>query len=1109
MNWDAEASPVPTNIVSGASSIAAGYYHSLAVKDGRVWAWGNNADGQLTMPGSALSGVSNVAGGMRFSMALGTNGSVVAWGTGSVTNVPPGAQSGVKQIAAGESHALALRTNGEVVAWGDNAYGQTNVPASLTSGVKAVSAGGYYSMALKTNGAVEIFGIDASSGLANGIRTIPALATSGVSAISAGHWHALALRTNGEVVAWGATNFIDPTNYLPPAVTSGVQAISAGYLFSMAIKTNGQVVVWGEAINGQVPVPNYASNGVVQIAAGYGHCLVNGSNMPPRFLADQLPDAYLDFDYNPNPPGTNAWVYAAGDPAVRYYSFGSWPAWMTLDATNGALYGTPSALGVSTFTIVASNFYGRTTNTYHVNVLERPKGPPVFITTNPLPDGVVGAPYSQQLVASNGASFSLVPGEGNLPDGLTLGSSGLIGGTPTAVQDMFFMVSATNLIGSSNKVYNLSIKAPAGPPVFYTTNPLPSGLVGQPYSEQIVVSNYPTGMGLFSGAFPAGLGMTSAGLVTGTPTQVGTANFTVFATNIVGASNCTYSLQIFGPPEFTTDSLPNGSLGVPYSEQILATGDALFSLDGGALPGGLVLATNGLVSGTPTAWGFFNFTVRATNAYGWSNRVFNLTIEDVGLPAFYTTNPLPSGLVGAAYSKQIVASGSPVFSLFAGALPGGFSLATNGWLTGTPTNTGAFEFTVRATNDYGWSNRTYNLQVFGPPVFATESPLPIGVVGQPYSVQIEAAEGPTFSVFSGSLPDGLALGAAGWLSGTPTNQGLFSFTVRATNGYGWSNRVFDLAVNARTLALLSRAAVNVRENGEGRFYVVLDESPAVPTTVTVARIAGDADLSVQSGAELVFTAANWNKWTNTVTLSAANDADATNGTATFQVTAPGGSTNLAATELDDDIGANKALASAGSTISGTNAFAMNKAIDGIHLSSTNYAYMSWSNSGAMTLDLKEAVTLSRTRLLNYDWQLRVQKYRIEDSLDGTNWNLLVTADSADSKGWDDWPLEAVSARYLRITGLTNSTSPSVSIAEWEVYGAGPDLLPPWFTDRPRYTNGTVRLAWTNPNGGSVEIWRATNITRNPVSWTNLDTTISSPWTNESPLMPSYYQLRLP
>ncbi len=706
LNADRQASPVPTNVMNGASSIAAGYLHSLAIDAGRVWAWGNNTYSQTNVPVSAQSGVTQVVGGASFSLARKTDGTVVIWGAGYVTtNMPTSATSGVSQVAAGEWHALALKDGG-IIAWGSNSYGQCNVPASLTSGVSAISGGGYYSLALK-DGGVQVFGIDATNELAYGIRSVPPAATSGVSAISAGRWHALALKDGG-VVAWGAsydgTNSFYDATVVPAAATSGVSAIAAGDLFSIALKNDGTLVVWGDDTKGQFPVPAYASNGVTQIAAGAGHCMAVCPVMPARFTGASLPDAYRNYSYS-------GAVIAAGDPAVRYYPFGTWPAWVTLNSTNGAIGGTPPALGMTYFSVVASNIYGQVTNSYQINVLEF-TGPPVLLTTNPLPSGVVGAYYSLQIVASNTpVAFSLVEGEGNLPDGLTMTTNGLVSGTPTTVQDLFFMVRVTNSFGASNRTYNISILPPAGPPVFVTTNPLPSGVVGQSYSMQIVASNYPS-FSLLSGSLPDGLILTAGGLVTGTPTQVGSASFTVLATNLAGASNATYDIEILGPPSFTTTSpLPYGVAGVAYSQQIEATGDALFSQVGGTLPTGLSLATNGLLSGTPTVAGPYSFTVRATNAYGWTNRNFDLQIGEI--PVFSTTNPLPSGMMGVAYSQQIVASGSPTFSLFDGSLPGGLNLSGAGLLSGTPSAAGSFNFTVRATNTYGWSNRVYDLLIAG------------------------------------------------------------------------------------------------------------------------------------------------------------------------------------------------------------------------------------------------------------------------------------------------------------------------------------------------------------------------------------------------------------
>ncbi len=716
LNANIQASPVPTNVMNGVSAIAAGYFHSLAILDGRVWAWGFNGYGQTNVPASAQSGVIQVAGGGAFSLALKTGGEVVPWGSGLISsNMPVAAQSGVSQIAGGEWHALALK-DGCIVAWGSNSFGQCDVPPDLSNGVSAISAGGFYSLALK-NGGVQVFGIPATNEYSYGIREVPAAATSGVSAISAGRWHALALKDGG-VIAWGASydgsNSFDDATMVPAAASNGVAAIAAGDLFSLALKTDGTLVFWGSTnFVGNTPVPNFAATGVTQIAAGAGHCLVVSPVMPPRFMGAVLPTPYVDHPYAGS-------VTAAGDPAVHYYKFGTWPSWITLGETSGAIGGTPLAQHTNKnfFAVLASNSVGQVTNFYDVSVLIMPSGPPIFLTTSPLPDGVLGEPYSVQIAASNSTTFSLILSGGNpLPAGVTLSTNGLLSGTPTELYDKFIIIRATNEVGWSNRTFNLKINPPPSPPEFFTESPLPSGVVGQPYSLQIVASNSPV-FSLFAGDLPDGLSLGTNGLISGTPVRIENPTFTVQATNMVGASNRVYALEIFGPPEFVTESpLPNGKLDAEYSLQLDVLGDPTFSVAAGSLPGGMSLSTNGLLGGAPDETGSFNFTVNATNGYGESNRVYDLEIGQA--PAFVTTNPLPDGKVGVVYSQQIVAAGDPAFSLFAGDLPGGLGLTGAGMVTGTPSMAGPFNFTVRATNDYGWSNRVYDLAIaaLDPPAF--------------------------------------------------------------------------------------------------------------------------------------------------------------------------------------------------------------------------------------------------------------------------------------------------------------------------------------------------------------------------------------------------------
>jgi uncharacterized repeat protein (TIGR03803 family) len=224
---------VPAGLSGVVTAIAAGYYHTVALKtNGTVVAWGYNYYGQTTVP-AGLTNVTAIAAGFDHTVALKSDGTVVAWGYNAdgETTVPAGL-SGVTAIAAGHAHTVVLKSDGTVVAWGGG-YSQTNVPAGL-SGVTAIAAGGYHTVALKSDGTVVAWGNNSS-----GQMNVPA-GLSGVTAIAAGEGHTVALKNNGTVVAWGAGTtttgvFPEYGQSIVPAGLSGVTAIAAGAYHTVAI----------------------------------------------------------------------------------------------------------------------------------------------------------------------------------------------------------------------------------------------------------------------------------------------------------------------------------------------------------------------------------------------------------------------------------------------------------------------------------------------------------------------------------------------------------------------------------------------------------------------------------------------------------------------------------------------------------------------------------------------------------------------------------------------------------------------------------------------------------------------------------------------------------
>jgi hypothetical protein len=205
---------------------------------------------------------------------------------------------------------------------------------------------------------------------------------------------------------------------------------------------------------------------------------------------------------------------------------------------------------------------------------------------------------------------------------------------------------------------------------------------------------------VFFGAVPAtSVVAVNDGLVTAvSPAGTGTVAVTV----VVGAAtfSVTPSFTYISSPVITTTSVPDGSIGVPYSQSVVAIGGTppyVFSLVGGALPPFLAIAPSGLISGTPAGpAGVSSFTVRVTDALlNFDDQALTITIAN---PVVITTTVLPTATSGTAYSALVEAAfGVPpyVFTLTAGALPATLSLATSGAVTGMPAAIGHISPTSR------------------------------------------------------------------------------------------------------------------------------------------------------------------------------------------------------------------------------------------------------------------------------------------------------------------------------------------------------------------------------------------------------------------------------
>ena len=439
---------------------------------------------------------------------------------------------------------------------------------------------------------------------------------------------------------------------------------------------------------------------------------------------------------------------------------------------------------------------------------------------SPLTDGVLNASFpSTTFTASGGiGTYTWAVTSGALPAGLSLSAGGVLSGTPTAIGLASFTVEVTSGPVTAAGNYTLNIQPP---PVVISTTTLPAGQATIGYGPVTLAATGGTGSftwSLSAGALPAGLSLSSAGVLSGTPSAYGSFSFTVRATsgpvgNEVFADQALL-LDLLPPPvSITTTVLPGGQATIVYGPVTLAatggTGSFVWSLSAGTLPVGLSLSTGGVLSGTPSTYGSFNVTVRATSGLVFADQALALSI--LPPPVSITTTALPGGQVTIAYGPVILAAtggtGSFTWSVTGGALPGGLSLSSGGALSGTPTASGSFNVTVRATSGAVFAEQALALNILPPPVvITTGSPLPTATIGVPYFQTLQATGGTgsfAWSVTAGALPAGLTLSSGGILSGGATAVGTASFTAQAVSGPVNASKAFSLTVGYPTAITLA------------------------------------------------------------------------------------------------------------------------------------------------------------------------------------------------------------------------------------------------------------------------------------------------------------------